>query len=307
MPNQDAPQGLPAGIVICEDCGTVRGEGVWTDRWGSRVTKSTCLCEGVVCKVCRERNIRRPVASYYDPERGWRHVYYAACFDRRCWLCRWREGAVTLERLYEAWPNGRPWAKRSGECLVTFQRKRIPIRSTTRLGCRAAPCSPSPVWRGAVHRRVELVAVRGLLAAVVAGIALTATPAVADAYIKPLGNGLFCHTSMNQFTCAGVFHRKSKAAVTVIRQKEAQGTSRPPRHVRNFNYKACSTAPSGKTRCVPRRTHRRTPPQAPELRFAYDTFSFTSAFPHRENGIYKLTFRRHGKQWGQTIRLKKIV
>ncbi|MEZ5062995.1 MAG: hypothetical protein R2700_16070 [Solirubrobacterales bacterium] len=142
---------------------------------------------------------------------------------------------------------------------------------------------------------------RGLTMVVLA-MALAAAPAFARApTIDFLGNGYFCRGSGTGtvLTCGGIYLvRGGSVGVLFYRY-----SSHP---IENISYRACSESPSGKVRCVPRRTRhkRRDTHVRKTARITIDRFRFTSSFPHRRPGIYKLTFRRDGKQWGQVVRLR---
>lgn len=73
------PEGwLPPGLFRCERCETIRGT-TWGPKHDGGVGpwKSTCLCEGIVCRRCGKGRIRRPISDYYSPKDGyfW-HVPY---------------------------------------------------------------------------------------------------------------------------------------------------------------------------------------------------------------------------------------
>jgi hypothetical protein len=75
--------GLPPGLRICDGCGEVRG----TTPSGE---KSMCLCDGLVCRDCGRRAVRRPISNYFDPDDGgWWHVPWFAATGMRCRDC-WR-------------------------------------------------------------------------------------------------------------------------------------------------------------------------------------------------------------------------
>jgi len=69
----------------CLQCGQLRGE-AFVD--GGRRVPVACLCEGIVCRVCRERAIRRPLSNYWDEETGrvWHVPWFA--YLRPCAPCR---------------------------------------------------------------------------------------------------------------------------------------------------------------------------------------------------------------------------
>ncbi len=71
---------LPGRLRICEVCGEARG-------WSGR-EKSVCLCEGVSCRRCGERNVRRPLTNYSDwREGGWWHVAWFG-YMKSCPQCQ---------------------------------------------------------------------------------------------------------------------------------------------------------------------------------------------------------------------------
>jgi hypothetical protein len=81
---------LPAGLFTCETCGEIRGT-TWGPCHNGTVGqwKSTCICEGLVCKKCGERHIRRPISNHYDLDDGqfWHTPYFGSNFR-----CRGEEG-----------------------------------------------------------------------------------------------------------------------------------------------------------------------------------------------------------------------
>ena len=72
---------LPSGLYQCDECGEVRGT-TYGGRDDGTVGpwKSTCLCEGLECKHCGERTIRRPISNYYHLADGrfWHVPYFMA-------------------------------------------------------------------------------------------------------------------------------------------------------------------------------------------------------------------------------------
>jgi hypothetical protein len=84
----DEKERLPRGLYRCENCGAIRGVTRVRAYDGIHMVelKSVCFCEGLVCRKCGRRRIRRPITDYYDPADGrWIHVpYFAAQFG----LCR---------------------------------------------------------------------------------------------------------------------------------------------------------------------------------------------------------------------------
>jgi hypothetical protein len=89
---------LPKGLFVCPDCGCARGttmEPGWNDN-APGPWKSTCLCEGIMCRHCGEGTVRRPISNYWE-EGAWTHVpYFAAAL--RCAECGGR-GAVDYRRV----------------------------------------------------------------------------------------------------------------------------------------------------------------------------------------------------------------
>ncbi len=71
---------LPPGLYPCETCGEVRGATLWVSYDGAIVpAKSTCICEGIVCKQCGERTRHRPITNLYRLQDGyfWHYPYFA--------------------------------------------------------------------------------------------------------------------------------------------------------------------------------------------------------------------------------------
>jgi hypothetical protein len=88
---------LPDGLYQCSECLEIAGS-TWTPRniypktdsltslpeaIGVEIVekKSTCLCEGIVCRKCELGKKRRPISAYYDPESGWWSVPYFTGFS----------------------------------------------------------------------------------------------------------------------------------------------------------------------------------------------------------------------------------
>jgi hypothetical protein len=57
---------VPAGLRRCPQCGSFRG----TVLGEAGFFEVRCLCDGIVCRVCRERAIPRPISTRYDEETG---------------------------------------------------------------------------------------------------------------------------------------------------------------------------------------------------------------------------------------------
>lgn len=159
--------------------------------------------------------------------------------------------------------------------------------------------------RAADHRKLPQnarMAIGGLLGAVLIGFAIGPSALASAPTIEPIGDGYFCRFGDNSATsCAGVSPNRGNLRVQLYRLKARGGV---PRRVQAIRYRACSIAPSGNSRCVPRRTHSRGAFSSGDHGITLDRFRFVSAFPHREPGVYKLYFVRDGKQWGQIVRLR---
>lgn len=80
---------LPAGLEVCGVCGAVRGQVLREEEGGTLyLRESTCFCDGLVCRSCGERRVRRPISDYYDPrDGGWWHVAYFQAFHPYCRSC----------------------------------------------------------------------------------------------------------------------------------------------------------------------------------------------------------------------------
>jgi hypothetical protein len=78
---------LPPGLFRCEQCGEVRGT-TWGPCYDGSVGpwKSTCLCEGLICKKCGERSVPRPISNSYNPRDG--HFWHVPYFGTGCRRCR---------------------------------------------------------------------------------------------------------------------------------------------------------------------------------------------------------------------------
>jgi len=84
---------LPPGLFVCEVCGTVRGETFASKADGVGPWRSTCLCEGPLCKRCGVHRVRRPISSYYKPTDGrfWHVPHFMGIAP--CRACREEERA----------------------------------------------------------------------------------------------------------------------------------------------------------------------------------------------------------------------
>jgi len=77
---QSAKLKLPGRLRVWAVCGEARG-------WPGR-EKSVCLCDGVPCRRCGERNVRRPLTNYYDWRGGgWWHVSWFG-YMKSCPQCQ---------------------------------------------------------------------------------------------------------------------------------------------------------------------------------------------------------------------------
>lgn len=95
---------------------------------------------------------------------------------------------------------------------------------------------------------------RGLVAAVIAGFALSVPPALAESpQPEPVGRAAFCRPGKTGPTCAGVTLAKHRLRVILFKYVDLDRGG--PKRIPNISYRACSTAPSGKTKCIPRTTH----------------------------------------------------
>jgi hypothetical protein len=93
---------IPDDLVRCEQCGELKGRSD-DPRPGVRGIK--CLCEGIVCRYCKQNAIHRPISDYYDEPSG--IVYHVPHFGYLfpCWECRRRRRRQELLRL----AYRRPW------------------------------------------------------------------------------------------------------------------------------------------------------------------------------------------------------
>lgn len=143
-------------------------------------------------------------------------------------------------------------------------------------------------------------------AAIVVALALLAFSGAAEAggklaILSPAGDGVWCnhHPPRGTRTCGGLLRRGE-------RQHYAVGVVRFDRRepVENFSYRACSESPTGKRRCVLRRTSHKLAENG--WHYSVDFFRFEAAFPHRRKGTYKLTWWQHGEQLGRTVRFELL-
>lgn len=77
------------GLRRCVQCGELKGEALVDDPWeGLTHVPVLCLCDGIVCRHCREGAIRRPISNYYDEQTG--RVWHVPWFGYlvRCRRCR---------------------------------------------------------------------------------------------------------------------------------------------------------------------------------------------------------------------------
>jgi hypothetical protein len=54
------------GLNRCGQCNELRG----LARTENGFVPVSCLCEGIVCRSCRQRAIRRPISNYIDEQTG---------------------------------------------------------------------------------------------------------------------------------------------------------------------------------------------------------------------------------------------
>ncbi len=55
----------------CAQCGEFAGEALVDDRWeGPVYVPVVCACDGIVCKHCGRRSIRRPISNRYVESTG---------------------------------------------------------------------------------------------------------------------------------------------------------------------------------------------------------------------------------------------
>jgi hypothetical protein len=82
---------LPRGLRECNWCGEARGRTYRASGTGVKEVESVCFCAGLICSICGERRIRRPITDYFDPHaRHWWHVPYFAAMSGRCHNCTHR-------------------------------------------------------------------------------------------------------------------------------------------------------------------------------------------------------------------------
>ena len=84
----------------CGQCGRMKGEALADDGFGPPVyAKVLCLCEGIVCRYCRQGALPKPISSRYDEETG--RVLHVPHFTylRRCDVCKERAAADALREI----------------------------------------------------------------------------------------------------------------------------------------------------------------------------------------------------------------
>ena len=82
------PGGLPLGLETCGGCGQIRGIAPRPIGDGIKPVKSTCFCEGLVCRRCGRRRARRPISEYFSVLDGhWWHVPAFASMLQLCQPC----------------------------------------------------------------------------------------------------------------------------------------------------------------------------------------------------------------------------
>lgn len=87
-------------LCRCDQCGRMKGEALVDDRYGPPAyVKVLCLCEGIVCRHCRQGAIPKPISNRYDEGIG--RVLHVAHFmyPRRCSVCRERDAADALAEI----------------------------------------------------------------------------------------------------------------------------------------------------------------------------------------------------------------
>jgi len=81
---EDEELTIPDGLTRCPACGELRGLGVFPD--GEIVIR--CVCDGPLCRYCRENRIHRPISNYYsEHDRKAIHVPYFGYLKpcQTCW------------------------------------------------------------------------------------------------------------------------------------------------------------------------------------------------------------------------------
>lgn len=94
---------IPEGLVKCEVCGEYGGQVMEKDLdWEGSFDKEdadkseehltiSCLCDGILCRICKTNKIHRPISNYYDEESNsiWHIPYFGATVG--CAECRDRK------------------------------------------------------------------------------------------------------------------------------------------------------------------------------------------------------------------------
>lgn len=80
------------GLRQCKKCGEYKGI------YGRQ--KVECICNGIVCAICKTNVLHRPVSNYYDLAS--QKVWHAPYFKSICTECNVeRQANVELEKYYE--------------------------------------------------------------------------------------------------------------------------------------------------------------------------------------------------------------
>lgn len=141
---------------------------------------------------------------------------------------------------------------------------------------------------------------RGIAAVIAFGLAITIGSAFAAGPTgEPVGKDPYwCihEKDPKSIQCGGIDDRPNLKVITFGGTREEK--------LSNFSFRVCSESPAGNENCIPRRTHHplNDPPNRNNI--VADRFRFASAFPHREPGVYKLRWYRHGEKFGKTFELR---
>ena len=74
-------QAKALGLNRCKVCGEYRGKE--TD--AGRVRDVRCICTGILCTVCKQVQIRRPISNHFDYKDG--KIWHTPYFLHNCSSC----------------------------------------------------------------------------------------------------------------------------------------------------------------------------------------------------------------------------
>jgi hypothetical protein len=106
--NPATPSALPVppGLSRCPVCNEYRGtigiddQSIYSERKGDFLTVQ-CICDGILCRRCKNNRIHRPISNVWDERGGFGHIPYFAAMAS-CNECRAKKEAEEADRKNKA-------------------------------------------------------------------------------------------------------------------------------------------------------------------------------------------------------------